>query len=222
MKNIIWLSHILEERTPVYGGKSALTIKKQKQLSLGDTCNTTELQFNNHLGTHVDVPYHFLNHGKTISEYSAVDWIFDKPLLIDIKLKDAEILTVDYLKNLLQKKDGVDIILFRTGFENCRMEERYWKTNPGFSPDLVDYLLTSFPTLKAIGMDTISLTSYQHREIGKKAHINFLKAGIRIFEDLSLAALRHKILRQIIALPLRFEQADGAPCSIIGFVDDPV
>lgn len=219
MKKAVWLSHVLEIDGPAYGGESIFSIKKQKQLLKGDTCNTSELQISNHFGSHVDVPNHFLHKGKTVSEYQAIDWIFGNPLLIDIVLQDAEILTIQHLEKLFPNQYLADIILFRTGFENFRKEERYWKTNPGFSPELPSYLLAHFPNLKAVGMDSISLTSYQHREIGKAAHINFLSADIRIFEDLSLSQLRQETLKQVIALPLRFEQADGAPCTVIGFID---
>ncbi|MFH1985461.1 MAG: hypothetical protein ABIL58_26795 [Pseudomonadota bacterium] len=44
-------------------------------------------------------------------------------------------------------------------------------------------------------------------------------AGIRIFEDLSFAGLDvGAVLDQVVALPLRVVDGDGAPCTVIGFL----
>ena len=54
------------------------------------------------------------------------------------------------------------------------------------------------------------------RELGRKAHRAFLSQDIRIFEDLHLLQLTSAMkINQVIAMPLRFENADGAPCTMI-------
>ncbi|MCD4652235.1 MAG: hypothetical protein K8S56_10695 [Candidatus Cloacimonetes bacterium] len=69
-----------------------------------------------------------------------------------------------------------------------------------------------------IGMDFISVSSLRHREIGRSAHKSFLKLDILLIEDMSLSVLNSSCeIKEVIALPLRFSNADGAPCTVIGY-----
>jgi len=216
---IIWLSHVLDEKTPAYGDGKGLEVKIEKNMECGDSCNTVNLSFSNHLGTHVDAPYHFLQEAKRLEEYEPKDWVFTNPILIDLPLDSAEIIGIEYMNNISDLDKEADLILFRTGFERYRTERRYWESAPGFAPELATFLRENFRALKAIGMDTISLGSYQHRDVGVLAHQAFLGSDIRIFEDLSLANIPQGLnLEQVIALPLRFSKADGAPCTVIAWI----
>ncbi len=214
---LIWLSHTFNENTPAYGGNGSFVIKPEKALSQGDSCNTVNLSFSNHLGSHVDAPQHFISDGKTVDNYLAEEWVFSSPLLLDIKAAPGQIIKAKDIE--IKSKNGqTDLLLIRTQFEQHRESEIYWKNNPGISPELADYLINVFPSLRAIGLDSISLSSFQHRQAGRLAHKAFLSKGLRIFEDLALAKISgSKSLTQVIALPLRFIDADGAPCSVVGW-----
>lgn len=215
----IWLSHVLSTETPVYGGGTeGFKSTPEKQICRGDSCNTIKLEFSNHLGSHVDAPQHFISTGMTIDEFIPGDWIFNKPLLIEIDVSDSELITEQHLQAVITKNvDDADLVLIKTGFEEFRREERFWKSAPGFSETIYDYLANKFASFNAIGMDTLSISSLSHRETGRKAHRVFLGAGIRIFEDLMLSNLNHKKkLHKVYAFPLRYEQGDGAPITMIG------
>jgi arylformamidase len=82
--NWILLSHILSLDTPAYGGDEGLSIGKVRDMDKGDSCNASHLSFSNHLGTHVDAPRHFVVDGKSVDHYHPQDWMFNKPLIIDI------------------------------------------------------------------------------------------------------------------------------------------
>ena len=74
-----FLSFELNEKSPVYGGKDdKLKIKKTNQIKKGKTSNNLHLSFPNHFGTHIDFPRHFSDEGKTLSNYPASFWIFNK------------------------------------------------------------------------------------------------------------------------------------------------
>ena len=68
-----------------------------------------------------------------------------------------------------------DLLLIKTGFaifrnSNDPLErEKYVSQGPGISPEIGNWL-RKFRNVRAIGFDFISLTSYQHREIGRRAH----------------------------------------------------
>ena len=212
------LYHTLSPSTIGYGGRGGLGIKVIKSINLGDSCNQVHLSLSNHLGSHVDAPRHFSNDGLAVNDYPINDWFFYNPYLINVPVQEREILSVARFESVLKDCSGLDILLIRTGFENFRNEKKYWEQSPAFEPGLANYLSKRFSSLRAIGLDTISISSYQHRELGRQAHKAFLGSNIRIFEDLSLREVPIGQLKLVIGFPILFDQADGAPCTIVALV----
>lgn len=216
-KHWIWLSHPLSVNTPAYGGGPGLEWRLERSMADGDTCNALWLGFSNHLGSHVDAPRHFIADGKTVADYPPEAWVFNCPRLIDLPVEPGELITSTHLPPTSSGDAEVDLLLIRTGFEGLRGTASYWQHNPGLAPDLAGELIERFPALKAIGLDVISITSFQHREQGRCAHREFLGRGLRLFEDLSLAVVSdERPLGAVFALPLRVDNADAGPCTIIG------
>lgn len=218
MTRYIFLSHTLSKTTPLYGGCGGITIEPQKSIDRGDSSNTTSLAFPAHCGTHVDSPLHFIKEGKSLDTYKAGDWIFTKPLIADIPRSGPELIGRKDFEGKNFPEDA-DILLIRTGFENFRGQEHYWRNGPGLTPDLAEYLAGRFSSIRAIGVDFISISSLHHRDMGRQAHCEFLGRNILIIEDMSLKELRSpEELIRIIVLPLRIAGGDGAPVTIIGKV----
>ena len=219
--NWLRLSHVLTASTPAYGGGAGLVVGPTRMMSSGDSCNAVSLSFPNHLGSHVDAPRHFVANGRTVDSYGAGEWVFTQPVLLDIPAEPGEILTTTRFAAALGEHNDGDLLLVRTGFENRREEDVYWAESPAFAADLADFLRGRLPSLSAIGFDTISLSSYRHRDLGRSAHRAFLGAGLRVFEDLALAVVpSHAALEAVVALPLLFDNADGAPCTVIGRISE--
>lgn len=216
----IWLSHVLAHNTPAYAGEPGLEVIQVKCMDHGDSCNTVRLGLSNHLGSHVDAPLHFVADGRSVDDYEPHDWIFRRPLMVDVPAGDSELVTPSHLEAACAPDArNADLLLIRTGFGRYRADERYWRHAPGFSADLAPWLRTRFPSVSAVALDCISLTSLQHRHEGGRAHRAFLANGFRIFEDLDLQNVANGfVLSGVIALPLRFTRGDGAPCSVIGLV----
>jgi len=217
---IIWLSHPLNNNTPQYGGGEGINIAVDKCISKGDSCNTSHVSLSNHIGSHVDAPIHFITGGLSIDSYAPEEWIFNRPIVLDAFAQPGKIIELNDLtlpkENI--ESELVDMVLINTGFEKYRDTEKYWKCGPGLSPDICEYLKDIFPSIKAIGIDIISISSLLHREIGRDAHRSFLSRNIRLFEDLSLNNIHNfKKLRSVVALPLRISGGNGAPCTIIGW-----
>lgn len=212
----IWLSHPLSEDTPLYGGMKDITILKSSSIQNGETVNSLSFSFPNHSGTHVDVPHHFFDYGKILTDYSPSFWIFSEPQLIDVPSADGYLVTPDDILNEL--RDKTDLLLIRTGYEKYRNEARYWQKNPGLSRELAQQIRTNFPQIRAIGLDAISITSRLHRREGREVHREFLGSHyesepIVLIEDMSLLNYTDSI-SQVIISPLMIENADGAPCTI--------
>ena len=99
-----------------------------------------------------------------------------------------------------------------------RQMNSYWNQNPGLHPDLADYLRKRFLSLRCLGFDFISITSWRYRDEGKIAHRNFLcpqngERELLCIEDCSLKNAPGKILRVIVS-PLLVEDGNGTPVTI--------
>jgi len=219
--NWLFLSHVMDKDTPAYGGGKGLEVDRVRDMKKGDSCNASMLAFSNHLGSHVDAPLHFVDGGKAVADFAVNEWIFTKPLIVDVPVEDGTVLKVSHFETALSNADDGDLLLIRTGFETKRNQDVYWSNAPAYDPELAGYFHDCLPSLKAVGLDTISIGSPNHRAMGHAVHQAFLGQGLRIFEDLALNIVpANSELQVVFALPLLFQNADGAPCTMIGLIKE--
>lgn len=222
MTKIIYLSHFLSESTPLYGNGEGIKFSSDKNIKNGDSCNTTQVTFPNHSGTHIDLPFHFNEKGKTLNDYQPSFWQFNKVELIDLSgvVSDCQIIGPELFKHEINAE--VELLLIKTGYQKWRGTDRYTLTPPGISSKLAGFFRDKLPKLRCVGMDLISTTSYSNRDEGRKAHHAFLNpsAGspILLIEDMNLN--NNKFIKKVIVAPLLLEKADGSPCTILGYVDE--
>jgi arylformamidase len=214
MRSYINLTHPLSSKTPAYAGGKGIDIKKMKSMCDGDSCNQLHVSMTNHIGTHVDVPAHFVRDGKTITDYATEDWVFNHCSMVDIPSEPGQVINAEALGSFITEYSS-DFLIIRTGFERFRSKDVYWKQSPVFHKDLGDYFIANFDNLQAIAFDCISLSSMMNRDMGREAHREILSVGIRIFEDLKLSGLTSSPNR-VSAYPLLLEGADGAQVTIVG------
>ena len=210
-RNIIFLSHFMNETTPVYGGDiNIIKIEKIKSISKGDTSNNLKICFPGHVNTHIDFPYHFNDNGKKCNNYNASSWVFNKVGFIKCSVNEIE-------NHILNLPTDIDCLILKTGFEQFRGTEKYWKEQPIINASIAKILKANFPKIRLFGFDMISLTSKLDRPEGKKAHIAFLiENDILVLEDMHLEFLEQTPL-QIIIAPLQIDQADGVPCTVLAY-----
>ncbi|EMY76173.1 putative cyclase [Leptospira weilii serovar Ranarum str. ICFT] len=222
----IYLNHLLKSDTPSYANNGKLEINRTRSIKNGDTSNETELLFSNHMGTHIDAPFHFGDDGKALDEYPPDFWICEVPYTIEYFAAPEEILSLEVLFPFLEKiPKNADILILKTGFEKYRTTnlEYYCFQNPAIEPN-VGLWLRKNRKLKFFGFDYISLSSRAHRNMGKESHRAFLSetlGGVSIegdpillIEDMKLSELG-KTLNKLIVSPFLFEKADGAPVTVL-------
>ena len=130
--NIRFLSHPYSENTPSYGDRDRVEITSNSSIGNGDTANSSRWLFtNNHIGTHVDVPYHFDPTGKKILDYTPEEWIFHKVALVDIPTEESCLIDGQDLANFSINSD-IELLLIRTGYEKYRSKKKYWEDNQVF------------------------------------------------------------------------------------------
>ncbi|MCX5782679.1 MAG: cyclase family protein [Elusimicrobia bacterium] len=218
------LSYPLTEKTPMYGGTESLRIMPQKSIKKGDSCNTSVITLLNHSGTHIDAPKHFWDSGKSLSELSLSALHFKSPVIAVCLKEQGEIIEVNDLKNAI-KRSRFDILILKTGFQRYRISNRslYCFKNPCLSPDAAAWLRKTYPSLRAIATDCISIASWAHRELGRETHRVLLREyngkSILVIEDMFLPTNAGK-MKEILVSPWRIHGIDSAPCNVIGIYND--
>jgi kynurenine formamidase len=230
----VLLSYPINEKTPLYVSLPAFSVSPYSMISKGDPHNTAIISIHNHIGTHIDAPKHFINNGKSIFEYTLDDLIFENPILVNCLkescLNEDELLILpDDLKpeaELLQKSD---CLLICTGFGQHRNEEKYRTHNPGIAPETILWIRKEYPKIRCIGIDSISISSFQHINKGIDAHIasfsikEELGSPLLLIEDMNLSTLLNYSLKQVIVLPWQVDGIDSAPCTVLAEIElDPI
>lgn len=215
---MIYLSHLLEETTPAYGNGDSLVREHAKQIAQGDGCNTQVWHLSNHIGTHVDAPRHFCAEGVFLDAYPAAFWACSPVCCVEAgDIAKKEIVTADHL-DLDRVPGDVELLLIKTGFVERRDRIEYIMENPGFDPGLAEVLRSRFSRLKMVGFDSISLSSFAARPLGREAHKAFLdhKSPILIIEDMDLSRVgQDTAIQEVIVSPLRVKNSDGGPCTVM-------
>ncbi len=216
----VYLSYELSSDLSMYGNGQRIEIKQERSIAKGDTSNNTSLSLPAHYGTHIDYPFHFGKDGTTGSEYSADFFVFGNVQHAEID-PNKESLLIEFSDLKFDELNSqCDFLIVKTGMSSKREHEDYWNRNFGFAPGIANDLRKAMPNLRAIGFDSISLTSYQHREDGRVAHREFLLDNkILIVEDMDLLNYSAEtVVERLIVAPLRFSQADGSPVTVMALV----
>jgi len=217
------LSYDISAHSPVYPSDAPVKITEKTSIKKGDAYYTYSLAFSNHVGTHVDCPKHFFERGRNVSSYAPDELIFKKPCILSLNKGPSEIIDIKDLGPLKRAKRP-DIVLIRTGFWKYRAKDpgRYSRSNPCILPEAALWLRENLPSVKAIGIDCISIGSYANRQYGRKTHKILLREkggqAVLIVEDMYLPDKIRK-LKQVMLVPLFIEGIDSAPCTVIGILN---
>ena len=221
--NLIKLSYDLQVNSPVHVDLNKPEIKHNNFISV-EGYNSFIINVENHCGTHVDAPAHFLEEGKLISEYSPEELTFKNPLVLDIPKDGNELIEIQDIEEL--NLFNVDMLIFKTGFEKFRDVDvdKYLIKNPGVTPDAVKWIRENFPNIRCLGIDCVSMSGYKHPELGREAHVNaFIESNdlgvpLLLIEDLKLSEIKNRSIKKILVVPWQIKGIDSAPCSILAWV----
>jgi|LULL01.1.fsa_nt_gb kynurenine formamidase len=216
-----FLSYELSDSLSGYAGGDRIKIKQSRSMCCGDTSNNTEFWMPTHYGTHIDYPFHFSKEGRTGSSYQAKDFVFKNVKVINLDLREREnklILPEDINE---ANDDSIDALIINTSYSSLRFQDKYWNDGPGFAVETASKLKEIFKNLKIIGFDSISLTNFNNRPLGRVAHKAFLiENDLIILEDMKLDEISSMgKIKQLIVAPLRMINADGAPVTVMAETD---
>ena len=167
----------------------------------------TRLRLFSHTGTHVDAPAHMLKDGKFL-ENLPVEQFFGRARVMDCRCyAPGACIPVEDLPPL----ENLDFLLLSTGWEEKWGSAEYLGKFPVLSRAAVERIAGS--SLKGVGVDAMSVDPMDSRDYF--AHKTLLGAEMIILENLAGMAPLLGAEVELIALPMKYLGADGAPVRVV-------
>jgi arylformamidase len=183
-----------------------VSIERFLDIERGDAANVSKLTMGAHTGTHMDAPIHFFSNGKGI-DAMPLSATIGRARVIEIHDPES-IKPTDLHPHQIQPGER---ILFKTSNSS-----RCWQTND-FVEDFVYIsheaaLYLAAQQVQTVGVDYLSVGGFS--KDGVETHHALLGAGIWIIEGLNLSRVQSGVY-ELLCLPLKIEQSDGAPARAI-------
>jgi kynurenine formamidase len=212
---VIDLTHTISENMPVYPGT------EKPKLSAACTIprngfKETLLQMYSHTGTHMDAPAHMFIDGTALDKLEPMQFI-GSALVIDCsKLGEGERIDISFIERNRELAEKADFLLFRTDWDKFWGTDAYFGDFPCISSEVADFIVATGK--KGVGLDVISIDPI--KDSGFENHKRLLKQNtIVIIENLCNLDMLGKRMFTLIAAPLKFENADGAPVRAFAVMD---
>lgn len=218
-----FLSHPLDPHDIAWPGEPVLQVKQCTQAGKDSVFSSFLSTVPNHFGTHMDAPSHFVPGRVSINELPIEYFCHEKVLLIDVPKGKAEGVMPEDLKGYEEQIQDVTCLLIRTGFERYRREEPevYQNEGPHLHPETGKYLVSTFPDLKCVGFDFLSVGTPAN-DLGADAHQQLLGYHTEKFvcaiEDMLLSEIGDKKIKRLFNAPLRIVGVDSSQVTVIAEV----
>lgn len=177
-----------------------------------DGWNAKTLHLYSHAGTHMDAPFHFDVNDQTIDEFEVSRFVCDS-WVIPLEVKPKQKLVLEDLgkfEGLIEKGDGV---ILKTGWSRFVDEAKYREELPGIHESLANWFVEK--EINILAVEPPSIANVLDLKEVTKIHEILLGGDIIIVEGLTnLDALKREMV-QLIALPLKIKDGDGAPARVI-------
>ena len=218
---IIDLTHPITETMPMYPGTDAPKLHVAYNYQEFGFMETL-ISLYSHTGTHIDAPAHLYPDGRKLDQYPAEQFV-GKALVVDCRsLQKEEKIPIRLLEEKGSYLNEADFILFLTGQSLLWGSPEYFGSFPVMSDEVVEWV--NRRKLKGIGTDTPSfdpITVDNLEQAADELHIHraILKTNhTLLLENLCRLEEIGNELFTLCALPLKTENADGAPARVIAMV----
>jgi arylformamidase len=195
----------------VWKGDPPVTISKVASVQ-NDGYNLHRLDISAHTGTHIDAPLHFIENGGNIGSIP-LDALIGPVLVIEIPHETLKI--TDHILQSFDIPQSVERILFKT------RNSKLWEKAPYFDESYTALVSSGAQYLverkmKFVGMDYLSISTMDDLV---EPHKILLSNRIVILESCNLQDVPAGMY-QLICLPLKTNEIEGAPVRAILMADD--
>ncbi|KAL7637660.1 UNVERIFIED_CONTAM: hypothetical protein RMT77_011269 [Armadillidium vulgare] len=236
-QNFVDLGHELSDDTPIFPEPEFQQYKFKLTVLFNDTrpegywVAYNKFSSFEHIGTHVDAPYHFNEHGWTMDQIP-FERLIAPAVVIDVTEKAAAqksyLISIEDVDNWIAENGlfpNKSVILGRTGWsKKFHNPDEYFgfeanKTEihfPGFGVDTVNYILNFTKThdihTVGFGTDTISLDHGPSKHF--EAHQAVQKENQFIIENLNNLEVLPPKGATLFVMPMKIRGGTGAPARV--------
>jgi Predicted metal-dependent hydrolase len=213
---VIDLTHTITENMPVYPGTNGPKFEAANTYEKNGFKETI-LTMYSHTGTHMDPPAHLFANRTALDSFP-VEHFIGRALVIDCSgLQPGQRIDIGFIERVKDKAAQAEFILLHTGWDKYWGSSLYFGEYPYITEEVAEYLIRS--RKKGIGLDVIGLDPIadENLTIHKKL---FAETDIVVIENLTGLGEIGNELFTLCALPLKYENSDGAPTRAIAILDD--
>lgn len=212
---IIDLTQLISPDMPVYPGTEPPKLDPANTYEANGFRETLLTLFS-HTGTHMDAPAHLFPGRTTLDAFPASQFV-GKALVLDCTdLPEGSVIGMERVDAVRQLADRADFLLIRTGWDARWGTEAYFGDYPVISPEVAAYLTASGK--KGIGLDVIGVDPIADENLTLHKQL-FAQHEIVVIENLCRLDQCGRGLFTFCALPLKFDNADGAPVRAVALLD---
>ncbi len=183
-------------------------VERIKDRDKGDPVTLTEMQWIDHVGTHIDAPLHFIAGGNTIDKMP-LNATIGRARVIEIK--DTESIKLKELEPYNLRRG--ERILFKTrNSSRCYKTDEFIEDYVYFSTEVAQHLVDR--GVRAVGLDYISIGTYKNRQNLHDTHQILLENGVYVIEGLNLSKAKAGRY-ELICLPILLERGDAGSARAI-------
>ncbi|KAA1245126.1 cyclase family protein [Aquimarina sp. RZ0] len=206
MKNIVDLTLSYTNQLDGFTKKTNKTVKD-------DGWNASTLTFYSHCGTHMDAPAHFNVSDQTIDQIPLSDCM-GKAWIIDVRTIGFKgLITSDHIpKNIKEQFIPGDSLIFWTDWSRYVDSSIYRDELPRISEELALWCVKQ--NVKMIGVEPPSVADVNNIEEVTNIHQILLQSVVIIEGLTNIDAVQSNTI-ELIALPLKISNGDGAPARVI-------
>ena len=202
---LIDVSVPLSAGVPTYPGNTPFSLAPVQRIAQGATSNVSELRLGTHVGTHVDAPRHFFDDGPGVDRLP-LDLLVGRAQVVEISTR--RVVTAEHF-------NGIDLhgelrILIKTSNSGLWRSKEFAKDYVFLSEEGARHLVDN--GIKLVGVDYLSVEEF--KKPGAPVHHVLLSNGVIIIEGLNLEDVEPGHY-DLMCLPLRVLDADGAPARVI-------
>ncbi len=212
---VIDLTRTISDTIPVYPGTEGPSLSIANTYE-EDGFKETLLKMFSHTGTHMDAPHHIFPNGISLDKKDISGFVGKACVIDATDVKEGGIIDFSYIQRNKERVEQAEFIVFHTGWERYWGEDAYFGEYPVISKEVAEYLVKS--NKKGIGLDNIGLDPISDSSLTLH-HIILQNEKMVIIENLCNLDLIGDRDFLLVALPLKFENSDGAPIRAIAIFE---
>ena len=207
------LTHVITRDMPVYPGTEKPRLEEANTYER-DGFKETRLNMFSHTGTHMDAPAHLFAHRTALDAFDAAQFVGSAAVIDCRELGEGGRITMAHVKENRENADQAEFILFCTGWDKYWGKEEYFGEYPYIDEEVAEYIVRTGKKgvgLDVIGLDPVGVPLTLHKKL-------LSENEIVIIENLTNLEKIGSGLCTLCALPLKYENADGAPIRAVALI----